>query len=145
MELRLGLRRRIGRLSFSIYVTTVKVGVTLRVTEPENARVVWQGFITQRVMATFVRRISHAVGFGSFNRVPSGPRAKVPTGGDSNTRGVAHAVKRMCHLQLRAVSQPDACTSADRTDSRTDRLCIRLLQRKPDCDVAVTSHDIPET
>ena len=50
-------------------------------TEPENARIVWQGFITQRVMATFVRRIPHAVGIDSFNRMPCGPRAKGPTGG----------------------------------------------------------------
>ncbi len=38
-----------------------------------------------------------AVAFGSFNRVPGGPRAQRHAEWIPKARGVAHAVKRMCH------------------------------------------------
>ena len=52
-EMTLGLTR----------VTKMKVDVTLRVTRPENARVFLPGFITQRVMATFVARVCFSLLF----------------------------------------------------------------------------------
>ena len=50
--------------------------------------------------------IPGAVGIGSFNRVPNGPRGQHSPACFPRRRGVAHAVKRMCH------SQPCADTMA---------------------------------
>ncbi len=51
--------------------------------------------------------IPHAAGIGPFNRVPSGPRGQRPAGWIP-ARGVARAVKRMCHPQPRGINQQTA-------------------------------------
>ena len=58
-----------------------------------------------------VQVIPHAVGIGSFNRVPSGPREQraagwIPTRGALPTR--LNECERMCHPQPRAAIHPQS-------------------------------------